>query len=174
MKYLTDKELKFWNALIYDYDIHQDKSFINTLFLGFLQSNEDLKNSLFDMYSTPNFINLFNKSDLLLETQNGVYLCKYKEFFYLADTEGDIRGVGKELQNIPANRINEEIRELTDINGLIEYFKDEYNIDYKDYIEKYKEFCKSFGFEYNEDLSLIEKQSKDFDNLLTNYFKPVF
>jgi hypothetical protein len=69
MKYLKYKELRFWNALINDYNIHQDKSFINTLFLGFLQSSDDLKNSLFDMYSNPQFINLFNQSDLLLETQ---------------------------------------------------------------------------------------------------------
>lgn len=163
MKHLTDKELKFWNALVNDYKINKEKSFINTLFLGFLQSGEDLKNSLIDMYSNPSFINLFNKSDLLLETQNGIYICKYKEFFYLADTEGDIRGVGKELQNIPANRINEEIRELTDIDGLIKYFKDEYNLNYKDYIGKYKEFCKLFDFEYKEDLNLIINQSKEFN-----------
>lgn len=168
MKYLTDKELRFWNALINDYNIHQDKSFLNTLFLGFLQSNDDLKNSLLEMYSNPQFINLFNKSDLLLETKNGVYICKYKEFFYLADTEGEIRGVGKELQNIPANRINEEIRELTDIVDLEEYFKDEYNLNYENYIFKYKEFCKSFGLNYKEDLELIEKQSEDFNKLLNS------
>ena len=168
MKHLTDKELKFWNALVNDYKINKEKSFINTLFLGFLQSGEDLKNSLIDMYSNPSFINLFNKSDLLLETQNGIYICKYKEFFYLADTEGDILGVGKELQNIPANRINEEIRELTDIDGLLEYFKDEYNLNYGNYIFKYKEFCKFFGLNYKEDLELIEKQSEDFNKLLNS------
>lgn len=168
MKYLTAKELLFWNSLLKDYYQREKQSFLYTLFLGISQSKKELTDSLFDMYSSKKYINFFNNSDLLLEIENGFYIGKYKDTFFEVDTEGCIYGIGKEIQNIPANIINNKIFDLDNIEELNLYFNQEYGLDYIKYINEYKYFCNSFDLEYKENLDLLNQQSEEFNQFINN------
>ena len=43
MKNLTGEELNFWNALVNDYEIRKEKSFIKTMFLSSLNNNNKIE-----------------------------------------------------------------------------------------------------------------------------------
>lgn len=171
MKYLTDKELDFFEALKKDYNINKDKSFISVLFCGWFKSEPDMRKDLIDLFDIQ-YKKLFNESDLLFESIQSCYIGKYKDTFWGTDSEGSVFGMGKEIQNIAFPIIFSELGQVTDTEEKKEvcnYFTNQLGLDYDDYILKYKKFCKSFGFDYKEDLELIEKQSEFFNNLLDNF-----
>ena len=99
MRYLTQKELVFWNALIEDYKINKEKRFIECLFLGALVDSKEMKEELEELFEG-SYKELFNNSDLLMFSVNSCYIGKYKETFWGTGSEGEIFGLGKEIQNI--------------------------------------------------------------------------
>lgn len=168
MNYLTDKELAFFKALKNDYEINKDKSFIDVLFCAWFKSDYEMRNDLNDLFNM-SYKKLFNESDLLFESTQCCYVGKYKDTFWGTGSEGEVFGMGKEIQNIAFPIIFSEIGQVNDPEekiAVVDYFQNHLHLDYDDYIQKYREFCQSFGFEYKEDLELIEKQSEDFNNLL--------
>lgn len=168
MRYLTEQELAFFEALKKDYESNKDKSFIDVLFCAWFKSDYEMKNDLNDLF-TMSYKKLFNESDLLFESTQCCYIGKYKDTFWGTGSEGEVFGMGKEIQNIVLPIIFSEIGQVNDPEeklAVVDYFKNHLNLNYDEYIQKYKQFCQSFGFEYKEDLELIEKQSEDFNNLL--------
>ena len=81
MRYLTQKELVFWNALIEDYKINKEKRFIECLFLGALVDSKEMKEELEELFEG-SYKELFNNSDLLMFSVNSCYIGKYKETFW--------------------------------------------------------------------------------------------
>jgi len=168
MKNLTEKELIFWNALIEDYQINKEKSFIECLFLGALIDKKEMKEELEELFEG-SYNKLFNNSDLLMFSVNSCYIGKYKDTFWGTGSEGEIFGLGKEIQSIVFPIIYSQYGQVTDLDEKIsvcEYFKNHLNLDYDDYINTYKNFCKNLGYEYKEDLNLISQQSEDFEKEL--------
>lgn len=99
MKYLNNKEIAFFEALKKDYDINKDKSFIEVLFCAGFKSHDEIKNDLNDLFYM-SYKKLFNESDLLFESIQCCYVGKYKDTFWGTGSEGEVFGMGKEIQNV--------------------------------------------------------------------------
>lgn len=170
MKYLTEKEIKFMEALKKDLEAKGDKSFMNVLFQASFEDSETMKEALNELFEGT-FRELFNSSDLIFEAIGFCYVGKYKDIFWGTGSEGEVFGMGKEIQNVVFPLIFAEIGQVTIHQEKLEvekYFKKYHNLDYDDYIQSYRDFCLSLGFEYKEDLDLIDSQSEEFEKELKN------
>lgn len=166
MKNLNRKELEFYEALVEDYKIRSDKSFIKTMFLSSVNHNNKIEFKLKKIFET-SYDKFFKDSDLLFSSIDSCIIGKYNNFYWATGSEGELYPVGTEIQNLPYILINNLV-DINDFDSIKNYFEDALNVDYFEYLKEYKEFCKSFGFEYKEDLELIEKQSEGFNNLLAS------
>lgn len=100
---------------------------------------------------------------------NSCYIGKYKNTFWGTGSEGEVFGLGKEIQNIVFPLIFSGLDDVTDKEEKIsvcEYFKNHLSLDYDNYINTYRNFCKNLGYEYKEDLNLISQQSEEFEKML--------
>lgn len=168
MKHLKEKEIKFIEALKKDKEINGEKSFMDILFQGSFECSEDMNTDLDDFFEGY-YKKLFDNSDLIFESIGLCYVGKYKDTFWGTGSEGEIFGMGQEIQNIVFSLIFSEIGQVIYPNEKIEVekrFKRYHNLDYNEYIQSYRDFCLSLGYEYKEDLDLIEKQSEDFEKEL--------
>lgn len=164
MKNLTGEELNFWNALVNDYEIRKEKSFIKTMFLSSLNNNNKIEIKLHKLFDN-SYEEVFSQSDLLLSSIDSCIVGKYKDTFWGTDSEGEIYGMGCEIQNLPYLLLD-RLGDINDITSIKNYFNNVLEIDYLIYLQEYKNFCKSFGLEYKGDTNLIEKQSEKFNQLL--------
>lgn len=162
MKHLTTKEIAFLNALQEDNQINKDKSFLELLFIGELKNQKDIRTSLESLFAGY-YSNLFNDSDLLIESVDCLYIGKYNEYFWGTGSEGEVFGLGQDICNMAFVLISSY---YGDKDVTIEYFKNHLGLDYHSYIQSYRDFCKSLGYDYKEDFNLIEKQSERFENIL--------
>lgn len=168
MKYLTEKELAFLNALKKEQEINKEKSFMEVLFQASFIEPKKMKKDLDDLFQGY-YENLFTNSDLIFESVNSCYVGKYKETFWGTGSEGEIFGLGQEIQNIVFPIIFSELGQVTDPEEKIsvcQYFKDSLGLDYDKFIQSYRDFCSSFGYQYKEDLEFIQKQSETFEGEL--------
>lgn len=168
MHNLTIKEINFINELKKDHNKNNDNSFLSILFLGEFKSYLIIKNELDDLFNNY-YDNLFTESDLLIESVDCMYIGKYKNTFWGTGSEGEVFGMGQEIQNIAFFIICSyygNVKDIDEKKDVDEYFKKHLSLDYDDYIDSYRNFCLSLGFEYKEDLDLINQQSKDFENEL--------
>ena len=99
MKYLTQKEILFLEALHQDYEKNGEKSFLEILFLGEISSYSKIKNELDNLFNSY-YEKLFKESDLLIESVDCMYIGKYKDTFWGTGSDGEVFGLGKEIQNI--------------------------------------------------------------------------
>lgn len=168
MKYLTEKEINFIEALKKDLEAKGDKSFMKVLFQASFEDSETMKEDLNEFFDGT-FNELFNSSDLIFEAIGFCYVGKYKDIFWGTGSEGEVFGMGKEIQNVVFPLIFAEIGQVNIPQEKLEvekYFKKYHDIDYDDYIQSYRDFCASLGFQYKEDLDLIDSQSEDFNRIL--------
>lgn len=82
MKNLTHNELLFWNALVDDFQIRKDKSFLSVMFLTTLDSKTNLLKE-FRENSEGLYEPLLKQSDLLFYSVDGCFVGKYKDTFCL-------------------------------------------------------------------------------------------
>lgn len=94
----------------------------------------------------------------MLSSIDSCIIGKYNNYYWVTGSEGELYYAGQEIQNLPSLLLNN----IGDNEDRYNYFKNVLNVDYNEYIQKYKEFCKLFSFEYKEDLELIETQSEEF------------
>lgn len=168
MKYLTEKELGFIEALKKDLEINGEKSFIKILWHGFFDSEEYLRKEIANVFNDY-YVELFKNSDLIMESVNGLYIGKYKENFWGTGSEGEVFGLGKEIQNIAFYVVLTyygQVLEPDEKVSVVEYFRNHLNLNYETYIQSYRDFCKSLGYEYKESLEIMEKQSEEFEKEL--------
>lgn len=168
MKYLTKKESLFLEALYKDYENNGEKSFLEVLFLGEIGSYQKIKNELDDLFNNY-YEKLFKESDLLIESVDCMYVGKYKDTFWGTGSEGEVFGLGKEIQNIAFFILRSyygNVQDIEEKKDICEHFKTHLGLDYDNYIDSYKSFCKNLGCEYEEDLELIAKQSEQFESEL--------
>lgn len=78
MKNLTHNELLFWNALVDDFQIRKDKSFLSIMFLTTLDSETNLLKE-FRENSEGLYEPLLMQSDLLFYSVDGCFVGEYKE-----------------------------------------------------------------------------------------------
>lgn len=166
MKYLTEKELAFYEALIKDYQIRGDKSFIKTMFLSSFNFNNKIELKLKKLFEN-SYSKFFIESDLLFSSIDSCIIGKYKNFYWATGSEGELYSVGREIQNLPYLLIN-NLGDINDIFLIKTYFKNILNIDYLKCLKEYKEFCTSFDLEYHEDLNYITQQCEEFNTLIKN------
>lgn len=164
MKNFTENELSFWNALENDYEIRGDKSFIATMFLSSLNKDSKIEKKLKKMFEGM-YQKIFDNSDLLLSSIDSCFVGKYEDTFWGTDSEGEIYGIGKEIQNLPYALLD-RLGDVQDTEVVQNYFQKVLNIDYFEYLNSYRDFCKSFGLEYKENLDYIYEQSEEFNKLL--------
>jgi hypothetical protein len=168
MKYLTQKEILFLEALHKDYEKNGEKSFLEILFLGEISSYSKIKNELDNLFNSY-YEKLFKESDLLIESVDCMYIGKYKDTFWGTGSEGEVFGLGKEIQNIAFFILKSyygNVQDIEEKKDICEYFKNHLSLDYDDYINTYRNFCKNLGYEYKEDLDLISQQSEEFEKML--------
>lgn len=168
MKYLIQEELRFIEELKKDLEANGDKSFIEILFQASFKAPEILKQDLDELFEGY-FKKLFNDSDLIFESVNCRYIGKYGDTFYGTDSEGEIFGMGQEIQNLAFSIMCSYYGDVLDPEGKIDvekYFKNHLNLDYDEYIQSYKDFCLSLDYEYKESWDLMEKQSEEFEKEL--------
>lgn len=165
---LTPKELIFIEALKNDLEINGEKSFIEILFQSSFKNEENMRIELDELFEGY-YKYLFDNYDLIFEAIGLCYIGKYKDTFWGTGSEGEIFGLGKEIQNIVFPLILSEIGQVSAYQEKLEvekYFKKYHNLNYDEYIQSYKDFCKSFGYEYQESLEVIQKQSEEFEKEL--------
>lgn len=164
MKNLNGKELEFWNALVEDYNQRGDLSFLNIMFVSGTKSEKELIEE-FREGSDGLYEPLLSQSDLLLFSIDSAMVGKYKDTFWVTGSEGELTSIGKKLYNLPFVLL-EAIADINDEEKISKYFKNVFNIDYLEYKEKYKEFCLSFGFIYEESLKFIYEGRVEFEKEL--------
>lgn len=81
MKNLTKNELLFWNALVDDFQIRKDKSFLSVMFLTTLDSETNLLKE-FRENSEGLYVHFLMQSDLLFYSVDGCFVGKYKDTFW--------------------------------------------------------------------------------------------
>ena len=168
MKYLTQKEILFLEALHKDYEKNGEKSFLEILFLGEISSYSKIKNELDNLFNSY-YEKLFKESDLLIESVDCMYIGKYEDTFWGTGSEGEVFGLGKEIQNIAFFTLRSyygNVQDIEEKKDICEHFKTHLGLDYDNYIDSYKSFCKNLGYEYKEDLELINQQSEEFESEL--------
>lgn len=168
MNSLTQKEINFIELLKEDLKYRGRKSFIETMFLAEFAPPDKLKKDVLEMFNEY-YLEIFNNSDFIMESIESCYIGKYKDHFWGTGSEGELYGLGKEIQNIPYNLICSEIGDLSIEKNKIEainYFKDCFDVDYDMQISKYKIFCESFGFNYVDNHDYIQNQVQEFNELI--------
>lgn len=166
MKNLNSKELAFWNALINDWNIRLDKSFLSIMFLTTLENQDNLiKNfrEVFEGFYEP----LLENSDLLFYSVDGCFVGKYKNTYWGTGSEGELNSIGHRLYNLPYVLIS-NATDVEDEEKVINYYNSVYQINYNEYKKQYKEFCLSFGYVYEESFDFVLKGREDFDQDLKN------
>lgn len=170
MKYLTEKEINFIEALKMDKQNNGNKSFLEILWHSGFEPEDELRKEIQDCFEDY-YKELFNDSDIILFSIDGLYVGKYKDCFWGTGTECEVFGMGKEIQNIVLQIIDAYYGDVLDSEtkeDVKHYFKNNYNLDYDEYIQLYRDFCASLGFEYKEDWNLMTSQSEDFNKILPN------
>lgn len=166
MSFLTKKEIAFIEALKKDFEKNGEKSFLEVLYSGELSLNNVIRKQLNHLFND-SYKKLFDNSDLLIESIDSIYIGKYKETFWGTGSEGEVFGLGREIQNIAFYLITFRYGDLESRRDDVEdYFKKYLDLNYDEYIQSYKNFCERLGFEYKESLDLMNKQSECFDNEL--------
>lgn len=136
------------------------------MYSGELSLNNVIRKQLNHLFND-SYKKLFDNSDLLIESIDSIYIGKYKETFWGTGSEGEVFGLGREIQNIALNLITFRYGDLESRRDDVEdYFRKYLDLNYDEYIQSYKDFCKDLGFEYQADMGLINKQSEDFEKEL--------
>lgn len=170
-QYLTQKEELFFNALKKENELNQEKSFLNLLFCATLKSENQLRKELVNLFEN-HYQEIFIKSDILFESIDCIYIGKYECTYWATNSEGELFGVGQEIQNIAFFILNSFFGDVLEEKEKINhYFKKSLNLDYESYIIQYTDFCQSLGLIYKEDFVLIENQSKEFNKQINEWKK---
>lgn len=164
---LTNDEVKFLEKLRNNRNEEGDRSFLSLLFSATIPDQDTtLKrlNSLFgDKYK-----DIFINSVILFEAEDAIYVGKYKDIFWGTWSEGEFYFCAKEIQNICSSIRDCLLGAVDDPDykeEVVEYFREQFDLDYDEYIDKYKLFCAEQGLSYDE-LSLISEEDEA-------YFKSV-
>lgn len=165
MKNLTKNELIFFNKLKEDYLRNEKSSLIFTMFLADIKEEEKLRKELNSIFQGK-YDEIIKNSDILMASIDCCYVGKYKNNFWGTGSEGELYGLGKEIQNIPFKLL----RHIADIpdetEDLVNYFSEILKVDYFIKLKEYNLLCEEFNLNYIEDFDYIEKQSEEFNELI--------
>lgn len=158
------------NGMLYKF-FYTDKSFYNDL----KDINQDIKEA-FDNNEIAKFI---DKSILIMSCFNYIYLCKYKNMYYVVDAKdgGGISGAGNKIQNCLNTIINmkeylnlfsdkQSNQEIEDAEFFIEQYQEAFCSDFNKDLIKYKEMCKNIDLEYSDNQKFYQHEIDEFDELM--------
>lgn len=142
---LTNAEVKFLEKLRNNRNEKGDRSFLSLLFSAIIPDK-----------------------DTALKRLHSLFGDKYKDIFWGTWSEGEFCFCAKEIQNICSSIRDCLLGTVDDPDykeEVVEYFREQFDLDYDDYIDKYKLFCAEQGLSYDE-LNLISEEDEA-------YFKSV-
>ena len=176
---LTEQELNFYNALLRDKDEHEAISseyyFLNKLYYSNAIKNKNISeiDFGFDIKDKRRFL---EDSIILFEATNDLFIGKIEKFFWMMDEYENIYLMSKNIEDILNNLLffNSSLR-LNDLDNF--FFVNQIqmkDVDFKEYLEKYRLFAKKYGYEFDlmksiDDYEGVEEDIEEFNKLLTSY-----
>lgn len=158
---LTNTEARFLAELRKNSNEEENRSFLSLLFSATIPDKEIALKRLHSLFGDK-YKDIFINSVILFEAEDFIYVGKYKDIFWGTWSEGEFYFCAKEIQNI-CSSIRDCLLGTVDEpdykEEVIEYFLEQFDLDYDEYIEQYKLFCAEQGLTYDE-LNLISEEDE--------------
>ena len=172
MNYLTAIENDFLNSLKVDHKNRKEKSFFSVLFLGaYIKGDKELllniKNNI-DLEEYKKIdkkgYDILNETEWLFESMESRMVGKYKNHFIGTASEGEYFSMGLEIQNLPVYIISASIADIDEPDereNIVDFFLEELQIDFENYLQEYEKFCDIHGLIFQGNLQYILDQVKN-------------
>lgn len=169
MTELTTIEIEFIEKLKENKKQKGRLGFLNLLFSSELPDRDMAIKRLNNIYNGK-YSSLFEQSVILFESEDSIYVGKYKDVFWGTWSEGELYFCAKEIQNICSSVrdcLIGPVDEQDYKEEVIDYFQEQFNIDYDKYIEEYKDFCLEIGLIYDENNIITKQDEQYFINVIS-------
>lgn len=166
---LTNVEEKFLEHLRKNRNEEGDKSFLSLLFSATIPNQDTAMKRLISLFGDK-YNEIFKNSVILFESEDSIYVGKYKDVFWGTWSEGELYFCAKEIQNICSSIRDCLIGPVDEPDykeEVIDYFQEQFNIDYDKYIEEYKDFCLEIGLIYDENNIITKQDEQYFINVIS-------
>jgi len=165
---LTSAEEKFLERLRKNRNEEGDKSFLSLLFSATIPNQDTAMKRLISLFGDK-YNEIFKNSVILFEAEDAIYVGKYKDVFWGTWSEGEFYFCAKEIQNVCSSIRDCLLGTVDDPDykeEIIEYFREQFNLDYDEYIKTYKLFCTEQGLKYDEVNTIYEDDEAYFNNVV--------
>lgn len=163
-KHVIFEEQRFLTALHEDYKIRSDKSFLSVMF--FATDGKNISEGLESLFEGSKLNAIIDDSDIIIESSDALYIGKYKYCFWGSGSEGEIFSMGTKLHQLPYDIICLSYNYEEEKEEVLERLKRNHQIDYLQYVEDYKVFCRKFGWKYIEECEAPSSITEAFNNLV--------
>lgn len=170
MDSIINKEFMFLNALIADYNLKNDNSFLSVLFECHPFDN-NMKPYFYDEINETfkdSYKKIIFDSDILFVMRYSTYFGKYKDYFWVCDEDGNLSYIGKSIDDIiytafsfwTGNFFDERQKEdrILDIENK--------GFNYDNILNDYQSFCKVYGYDFHYDYLPDLIGEKEFNEII--------